>query len=132
MSLKKFLFLSLAMVALSVITSITVWYLLQNYFSGDNNLTTSEINVPISSTGATHDAAVVEDGGIPLMDLHFSDTQKKSIEAFGIDIDTFVITEAMITCAKGKLGSERFDALIAGATLSFGESLSLSTCITAR
>ncbi len=68
---------------------------------------------------------------IPLRDLPLSDSQKKTAASFGIDVDTFIITPAMIVCAEGKLGKSRLDAIIAGSGVSFMESMSLMGCLSA-
>ncbi len=68
---------------------------------------------------------------IPLRDLPLTDSQKKTAETFGIDAETFVITSAMLVCAEGKLGEARLNAVIAGDSPTFGESLSLMACLSA-
>ena len=69
---------------------------------------------------------------IPLSSIPLTDSQKKAAETFGIDVDTFVITPAMISCAEVKLGKDRVDAIIAGASPSMTESLSLMACLKAE
>lgn len=68
---------------------------------------------------------------IPLRDLPLSDAQKKTAATFGIDVETFIITPAMLACAEVKLGETRLEAIIAGASPSFTESLSLMGCLSA-
>lgn len=68
---------------------------------------------------------------IPLRDLPLSDSQKKTAATFGIDVETFVITPAMLGCAEGKLGGARLEAIIGGSSPSFTESLSLMGCLSA-
>jgi hypothetical protein len=71
----------------------------------------------------------VRDSSIPLSSLPLSDTQKSLLAGAGIDYDTFIITPEMITCAEGKLGAERFDAIVGGSSPSALETMSLLGCL---
>lgn len=54
--------------------------------------------------------------------------QRKLLETLGIDVDTFVVTPQMIACAEEKVGKERLDEIVDGATPSFLEGVSLFNC----
>lgn len=68
--------------------------------------------------------------GIPLRDLPLSEAQLSTLSTFGIDVETFVLSPAMIACAEQNLGSDRLAAIKAGTAPSFTEALSLVGCIT--
>ena len=74
----------------------------------------------------------VVDKAIPLRTLPLTDTQKKTAEAVGIDVDTFEITPDMVSCAEGKLGAARVAEIVAGDSPSFLEMASLTTCLNAN
>lgn len=69
---------------------------------------------------------------IPLRDLPLSDSQKKTAATFGINVETFIITPAMLACAEVKLGTSRLEAIIAGQSPTFTESFSLMGCLSAK
>ena len=71
----------------------------------------------------------VPDGGVKLSTLSLGDSQKKVLETAGINTETFVITEAMITCGVGKLGEARANEIFAGATPSLIETGTLLPCL---
>lgn len=72
---------------------------------------------------------VIPDTSIPLSSLPLSDTQKSLLSAAGIDYETFIITPEMIVCAEGKLGTERFGAIVDGSSPSALETMSLLGCL---
>ena len=55
--------------------------------------------------------------------------QRKSIEDFGIDPDSIVITPAMEDCFLEKLGEERVDEIKQGATPGILEMIKVSSCL---
>jgi hypothetical protein len=82
-------------------------------------------------TPETAPVAVAEDepAGIPLRDLPLSDTQKSLIEGIGIDVATYEISPATITCAENALGAERFSEIVEGSSPSGFEMLRLTPCL---
>ena len=78
-------------------------------------------------TSVTEDNAV--DSVIALKDLNLSTEQQQIITLAGIDIETFVVTEAMIECAEEKVGQDRITEIIAGGTPGILEIASLLPCI---
>lgn len=72
---------------------------------------------------------VVPAEGIPLRTLPLSDSQRSTIESFGIEVETFVITPSMVSCVESRVGSDRFAEIIAGAEPSFLEITRMATCL---
>lgn len=70
--------------------------------------------------------------GIPIRDLTLTEKQRSAIELVGIDVDTFVITDAMISCGERSLGVERYREIIDGDTPTFIESSKLIPCLSAQ
>lgn len=69
---------------------------------------------------------VREDIKIKKEDL--TDSQKKALEAFGINVDSIVITEEMIVCAKAGLGEDRFALILDGSAPGPLEAVKLYGC----
>jgi len=57
-----------------------------------------------------------------------SETQRSLIRSFGLDPDTITVTQEMLSCAREKLGSARYDELLGGSLPSLTESASLLSC----
>ncbi len=87
-------------------------------------------------TARTDESVRAEEGGssetpiesVPVPADRLSDGQKRLLSSFGLDPATITVTAAMITCAKEKISSARYEEILAGATPSFNESLSLLAC----
>ncbi|MBP6924193.1 MAG: hypothetical protein KBC62_02045 [Candidatus Pacebacteria bacterium] len=71
----------------------------------------------------------IPDGGVPLSSLPLTESHKKALRAVDIDVETFVLTEAMITCAGGKIGDERIVEIIEGSAPSVFEITKLIPCL---
>jgi hypothetical protein len=61
--------------------------------------------------------------------LPLSDTQKSVLTASGIDIDTFMITPAMIECGENAIGKDRMFAISEGDAPSVVEVTRLLPCL---
>ncbi len=57
-----------------------------------------------------------------------SPDQKKLLESFGIEAESVVVTQAMINCARTKLGEARLEEIINGSAPTFFEGLDLVSC----
>ena len=79
--------------------------------------------------GAAEQAASETDRSIPLRDLPLTDEQASLLVNFGIDRETFIITESMIVCAEEKLGQARFTEITNGASPDFFEAVDLLRCL---
>lgn len=64
-----------------------------------------------------------------LKDFALNEAQRNLLAAAGIDPETFIITEAMVICAKEKVGQQRFDEIIAGSSPSFLEMTRVVPCL---
>ena len=60
--------------------------------------------------------------------VHMTEDKSKPLSSFGIDPNSFAITEEMIACAEAKLGAPRIEEMRNGATTSLRESLALAAC----
>lgn len=86
----------------------------------------STAEVDLSGTNTAFD---VPQGGIPLSSLTLGENQKKALETAGIDTNTFMITEAMISCGVEKLGNDRANEIFKGGTPTLVETGKLATCL---
>jgi hypothetical protein len=91
--------------------------------------------VPATTTQALEEPASqsspeeAESAGIPLRNLALTDTQRSLAAGAGIDVETFVITPAMITCAEERLGATRVAEIVAGASPGVLETATLLRCL---
>lgn len=90
---------------------------------------TPEVTVTEKSDEPQSSPVVAEQKPIPLSSLPLSDTQKKLLAGVGIDSETFVITQAMVTCANEKLGDVRMKEIIGGSAPGALEMASLMRCL---
>lgn len=98
--------------------------------SVDEVTSTAVIKADEKTSEATEAVAdLVPEGGIPLSTLPLSESHKKALSAAKIDVDTFVLTEGMIVCAGGKIGSERIAEIIEGSAPSVLEMAKLIPCL---
>lgn len=99
----------------------------------------SEGVMPTSTSTSTSDSTAEEGGahastssvkeGTPLPKGALTEEQRSLAESLGIDVDSFVITETMIRCVEEKLGTERLDEIMAGASPSPLEAMRMLPCI---
>ena len=132
--MKKFIIVSLIVLGISILLVVAVFvYIQYKVFTINNSTPVSELeetNIPANSEPiATPPVTDAPEEGIPLSTLPLSDGQQDALRAVNVNPDTFVITEAMITCAGGVLGQERLTEITAGASPSLMESLSLMKCV---
>lgn len=144
--MKKNLFIAILLLLVALLATVTVWLLLQKEYStqyNDGNRN-DEAKVETQETTTVETDSVTEEPQtesassntnvtlvepIPLRNLPLSDTQRSLIETAGIDVETFVISPEMVTCAENTLGSERFSAIVEGDSPSFLEGTRLLGCI---
>lgn len=137
--MKKFIVVSLGLMLLAVLVGIIAWLYVQNLVLQsqvpvDNN--SAEVSPATTDTlkeegtiQSTQVGDVLVTESIRLSDLPLTDAQKKAASTFGIDVDTFVITPAMISCVEIKIGESRMAQIVTGDSPSFSESLSLMGCL---
>lgn len=66
---------------------------------------------------------------VPVSTLPITQDQRESLESFGIDPDSVVITPEMTECFLEKLGPERVEEIKAGATPGVLEMIKASSCL---
>lgn len=132
--MKSFIVNSIIFFTLGAVATVGVFYLI-NMNSLDTNLLsdlTTRENVEEAAAKAKQiqeTVATVPDKGIPLSTLKLSETQKSTLQKVGIDTQSFVITKDMVACSAEKLGAERTQALITGASPSLIEITTLTPCL---
>lgn len=132
--MKSFIVNSIIFFTLGAVATVGVFYLI-NMNSLDTNLLsdlTTRENVEEAAAKAKQiqeTVATVPDKGIPLSTLKLSETQKSTLQKVGIDTQSFVITKDMVACSAEKLGAERTQALMAGASPSLIEITTLTPCL---
>lgn len=84
------------------------------------------------TTTATGSAAKTDHSPVPVSEIELTDEQRALAESLGIDTETFVIRPAMITCARERLGPERFEAIASGAQPGPLETARLVPCLSAE
>lgn len=136
--MKKYLHITLTLMLFALLCAVLLFW----YVTGANNQsierpeTTSFDKTSVTAqegSQSTNEALGGSDtGSIPLKDVPLSDSQRETLETAGIDTEEFVITEAMIACAEGKLGVERVAEIVGGAKPSYLEMAKLSLCVKAE
>lgn len=82
-----------------------------------------------AETNTTSTPSVQQQNAVPsTITPTLTDAQKAMLTSFGINPDTFVITQTMITCAETKLGSTRMTEIKNGSKPTFFEGATLATC----
>lgn len=131
--IQKFILWSSVTLSIALMLVIGVYLFLQYSFVAQTNDSSSGVQTQknIQSSTEIPDTSVPVDieEDIPLKDLPISEQQLQTIESFGIDVDTFVITSAMITCAEEQLGAARVQEITAGASVDFIETIKLAPCL---
>ncbi len=141
--MKRFILSGVVFFILGVLATIAV-FVAVNYFS----LSTSfeevkkgvgdSLNNPLSATkdkvndSLTNGSFKIGEEGLPLKNLALGSAQKKALEAVGIDTETFIISNEMLTCAEDKLGAQRIAGFVAGEAPSVIETGKLLPCLKGR
>lgn len=73
--------------------------------------------------------SIVIDSGIFIRDIPLSDTQKELLGKAGIDVDTYYLEPAVISCAANALGEDRYQEIVSGASPGLLEMTKLLGCI---
>ena len=125
--MKRFILTGVIFFILGLLAAVAVFFLLRSYsLPADVSTLKEEVGTKIQESlqGVTEEGnkAVSEttstlsipEGGVPLRELSLGAAQKKALEAAGIDTETFIITEAMLGCARESVGDDRVAAYVAG------------------
>lgn len=120
------------------------WYVSTSSYAGDNLQKLEEQIIDAkesvqsvgdavsTATTATETPYAIPSGGVPLSSLPLTDQQKNALKGVGIDVSTFVLTEAMLACGAEKIGGDRIEAIRGGGAPTFMETTQLLPCLTAR
>jgi hypothetical protein len=132
--MKSFIVNSVIFFVLGAVATVGVFYLINKNSLGTNlfsDLTTKETVEEAAAKAKQIQEAVatVPDKGIPLSTLKLNETQKTTLQKVGIDTQSFIITKDMVACSVEKLGAERTQALIEGASPSLIEITTLTPCL---
>lgn len=141
MDTKKAIVISVGGMLLALVAVVVVWIQLQAlWYGAETQPTTAATAVPtatsttVSATtsaaaGESDVAAPVAASGIPVADLPISDAQRSTIESFGFDVDTMVLSQGVIDCARATLGESRYQQILAGDTPGPLETAKLLPCL---
>ncbi|MCA9362379.1 hypothetical protein KC906_03305 [Candidatus Kaiserbacteria bacterium] len=128
--MKRFLIVSTILLILAILCSIFVYILVTLQLQPSAPAARERVvasTSPEQSTSPASDTVPVV--GVPLRDLPLRDTQRSTLETFGIDVETLVITPAMQSCAVEKLGDARMAEILAGAAPGILETAALLPCL---
>lgn len=157
-ALKIFLIGGLVLMLVAVGFGVYVWYQLQgldDHAVKEKNVPTLDATIASSTDGRTEEETLTGSGDTPEATNSSSDgpmvrekttpdappedividereltpEQIKLLNRLGVDTNTIVITNEMVVCAEAKLGSERVDEIVAGATPTMLEGLSVLPCL---
>jgi len=129
---------------LAFISVVLVWLQLQALWfapqSNSNNtsrdvldttapdrVTSGETEMPATSTIGPHVA--LPDEGLSVADVPLTTEQRRVIEKLGFNIDTMVLNEAVVDCARQTLGETRYQAVLAGDVPNVLETARLIPCL---
>lgn len=129
--MKLFLIITSSLLVTALIISIVAYWWITSQIPPTNYSATetSSSSKMIEENTRGTETLLVPIEGVPLKNLPLGDAQKSALKTVGVDIETFVITPAMQTCASGKLGVERMDQIIAGDAPSIIETTRLLPCV---
>ena len=142
MNIKKALTLCvLAMVgALGVVVLVwiqlqTLWFMPAAATTMESGTTTPSVRTaasntqPMSEASTQQPAPPTEPDGLPVSELPLSDSQRQFVERLGFDVDTMVLRQAVIDCARATLGESRYQQILAGDTPNTIETARLLPCL---
>ncbi len=139
-SVKLFLLVGCVLLLTSAAATAYVWNMVQETLSVSSEAPVVEEEAADSSAETQHGsvredtsempvAESVPDAGVALPAESLSASQKAVLDTMGIEIDSFVITPAMVRCAEEKLGSSRVRELMDGVAPTLLEVASLTPCL---
>ncbi len=138
-TIKIFLAVVIVLLVIAILLGVYVWYSVQKLNTETQGFKDAQEELLDSSNqqGAKiEDITIVPDSEMPaneeVIEIHTADlteSQQKTLQAFGLDGDSFMITEGMISCAKDAVGAERYEAILNGAAPSPLESTKMFPCM---
>lgn len=137
--MRNFLIRSALLLLLALLVTVAVFFWLhkttvlpaiteQVHIIG-NGTPTNDEEIKNTDTTPTFEKFNIPAEGIKISTLSLGEQQIKALETAGINVQTFVLTEAMIVCGVGKLGDARAAEIFAGDAPSLIETGKLLTCL---
>lgn len=127
-----FIILGIAGILVAIAASLVIWFVVQQEYMHPNTTSAPAGQAMPAVPAATPPATQTEGTTTKRYFIpadRFTSAQKTAASAFGIDLSNgFTVTQAMYTCAVGKLGATRMQAIINGATPSLSEGMALYSC----
>lgn len=135
--MKVFILRSLTFFIIALLVTVGLYFLVSSYLTPTTPV--SDVReMGASTTKATKEAVkekventaiAIPEKGIPLSSLKLSDEQKSLLGKVGINTQTFVLTNQMVSCASEKLGSDRVAAITGGGSPTLFEVTKLLPCL---
>ena len=137
--MKKFLLISVVLFILSGVATTAVFFFVKDNVqsvpfvtetvTAVNSVLNKETTEPVKEATIDTQNENVPENGIALSTLPLTEVQKKALRAANIDVDTFIITPPMLTCASEKVGAQRVDAFSTGEAPTLIEITKLLPCL---
>jgi hypothetical protein len=141
--MKKFILLGILVMVLALGIVVFVWAQLQGYFIAQTAkqpiaTTTQETSDEEPSVTAETQAitpapdtreALASQEGLPVRDLPLTEGQEALATSLGLNTEQMVLSPEVVACAEDSLGSERYQALLAGETPGPLEAAKLLVCL---
>ena len=129
--MKKYIVVGLLFLFIAIIIAVGVFFFL-SFSLKQNQLPEETMTVPQIETGNSFEKTTSSPAiplEIPLRNLPISENQKAVLDTVGGDVEKFVITLEMQTCARKKLCEARLAEIIAGASPTKYETSILLQCL---
>lgn len=137
--MKSFIIRSLTFFIIASLVTVGVYFLVSSYLTPSTPVfevremgaSTTKAAKETVKEKVENAAITIPEKGIPLSSLTLSDEQKSLLGKVGINTQTFVLTNQMLSCANEKLGKDRVTSITAGASPTLFEVSKLLPCLAA-
>ena len=137
--MKKAFFISGFAMVVALVAVVLVWLQLQSFWQNqqavslsadlsDNIEPTASATGELSSTSVAAETQAINEG-TPLRDLSLTKEQQALVESFGFDVDTMIVNQTVIDCARETLGESRYQQILAGDILGVLEAARIVPCL---
>lgn len=114
----------IGIVLLSLGGLIGAGYVVKKYVLTPSGGSHQTVAAPVANTGSSTE----EFKPVTITADQLTPGQRKVLETLGIDTTSVTVTPEMMACAEAGVGSARYKEIVAGATPSIGEGLTLLAC----
>ena len=140
-ALKVYLIIVTVLLVIALGFGVYVWLAFQAYQRNITNSSTrdsaspyqyqnnSATDVPSGVSVDREEAVTPPVTGVVLHTDSLTDSQRSILQALGVKDETFVVTDAMISCAQKAVGEKRLDEIIKGAAPTPFESVKMLPCL---